>query len=277
MGAIDFLFWILAIAAPLSAGAGLAVIALSPAEFRAARYLFIGAGILALAAIILWGSTTDVSFPVRAVIVSLLAAILSLATVESVRWVLKREDLSKEAPPPGLPNTATAYFDCVFGWWPEADKDTQAFNVALTQFGLAEPIVGIGSGPTVPHNHEQKFSSGAPLKCDITFYGDKPLFNIEIPIAIDLYETIRESKRNSSGRFLKTLNAPPVLIKQVSFPDNNHVRFYVYSFDVDAYIGVRIPKEFRYKTLDSDDQRTGRFITSGNPMMLAGPTPTASP
>ena len=268
MGAVDFIFWILAGAAPLSAGTGLAVIALTPAEFRAARCLFIAAGVLALLAVILWGSTTEVAFAVRATIVAIFAALFSLLTVESVRWVLRREDGTREEA-----HGATAYFSCGLAWWPEADNDKQAFNISIMNFGAAEPTIGMGPGPTVPHNHSQPFSSTAPLKCEITFYGDRPLFNVEVPIKIELYEVIRAENRNSNGRLSRVLDGMPIRINQINFPDNNKVKFYTYSFDVDAYIGIVNPDKFAYSTQDSDSRLTGKFITPPGPGMLTGPSP----
>lgn len=73
------------------------------------------------------------------------------------------------------------------GNWPEAEQAYNSVSFVIMQFGLEHPTLGISSGgPIAKENHNKPFSSLAPLKCEITFYNEKPIFNVQIPITIDV-------------------------------------------------------------------------------------------
>jgi len=194
------------------------------------------------------------------------------------------EDATTEAtkPPdaenrPSVAPISTAYFDCGLGWWPEAESAPKnSFMIEVMQFGDSNPTIGIGSGPPVKEHHNKEHSSSAPIKCEITFHGKSPIFNITTKISIDLYEVITGSNNNSNGKLIKTLETD-LSFKQVIIPGQNVFTFYVFSFDVNAYIGVRLPDKFSFIGADADTRHEGKFITSSPSPMLTGPPPSVPP
>lgn len=205
-----------------------------------------------------------------------MAAGLEHAPAEWTNERLRQLGEQWQVQPPAVDNhpKATAYFDCSIGRWLEAENSGKdAFNISVMKFGMVEPTVALSSGPISKENHNKQFSSSAPLKCEITFHGASPIFNIEIPFAVDIYETIWGNNRNSSGNHIKTINMP-FSVKQVIIPNTNVFTVYVYSFDVDAYIGVRTPEKFTFVANEGRNRYEGKFIAPNSPSMLVGPNPT---
>lgn len=177
--------------------------------------------------------------------------------------------------PAELVGQASAYFYCVMGWWPAAEADREALNIQVLAFGNNEPTIGFGPGPTVPHNHQNKYSSVAPIKCEMTFYGDTPIFNIEVPITVDVYEVIRPDKNsNRNGEFIKSITIK-VPIAKLELPGQKILRFYVYSFDYNAFVAVRYPEKFTYKTLNAEGRSDGKILTPDMQPIMVGPSPSS--
>jgi hypothetical protein len=174
------------------------------------------------------------------------------------------------------PPHSAAYFDCGPGWWPEAEQAPRgALIISVMQFSNAEPTIGAGPGPAIKENHNKQYSSTAPIKCEVTFYGTSPIFNVEMQILVDLYEVIiRTDHSNASGNLVKTLTAK-IGVTQISVPGRNVFTFYVYSFDANFYIGVRAPDIFTYVTDEGGIRYEGKSIRSESALssMLIGPNP----
>jgi hypothetical protein len=100
MGQVDFILWGIVMLAGILATVGCTVIALTPAEFRVARWCFAVAGTISIVGVILWGGTTDVSKITRIVIIAILSAIIIPLTVEGIRWVNNREKITVTQTPP---------------------------------------------------------------------------------------------------------------------------------------------------------------------------------
>ncbi len=95
MGASDFLLAFMPTIASILAGAGYAVVGLSPPEFRAARVFFLIAGALFITTGIMWGIQTSAPLWARILIVGLVGAISAAATNEAIRWVNARQKNSE--------------------------------------------------------------------------------------------------------------------------------------------------------------------------------------
>jgi hypothetical protein len=95
----------------------------------------------------------------------------------------------------------------------------------------------------------------------MTFYGKTPLFNIRVPIIIDILSVIEVGTHRQVGDLLFEL-ATDFSIKQVVIPNQNVVTFYVYGFDVNAAIHVRVPTKYLFETEDGDGESAGKVIES---------------
>ena len=171
------------------------------------------------------------------------------------------EEVAKETLAHNSIVSSTAFFDCVTGSWADAETSKDAFSIAVTQFGQLKPSVGIASGPVAPHNHSQPYSSQAPLKCQMTFYGKTPLFNVRVPIIIEILSVVQtDINRRQVGNLLSELETT-FSVKQVVIPDQHVVTFYVYGFDVNAAIHMRAPTEYSFETEDGGEFK-GKVIES---------------
>lgn len=187
-----------------------------------------------------------------------------------VAWDRLFSKASKASKAKAIP---VAYFDCKMGYWPEAEQAHNCVSFVIMQFDLEHPTLGIShGGPIAKENHNKPFSSIAPLKCEITFFNKDPMFNVQIPLTIDIFETIRSSGRNTRGRCINNIETS-LSLNQVYIPDKKIFTFYVYSFDVGAYIGIRNHNIFKFSNSADGTRFEGKLINSNSLITSIGPAP----
>ena len=96
----------------------------------------------------------------------------------------------------------------------------------------------------------------------MTFYGKTPLFNLRIPIVIEVLSILQiDANRRQAGPLFAELPTT-ITVKQVIIPVKNVVTFYVYGFDVNAAIHVRAPTEYVFETDGGGGDFNGKVIES---------------
>ena len=98
------------------------------------------------------------------------------------------------------------------------------------------------------------------------------MFNVRIPLTIDIFETIRSNGRNTRGHCVQNIETS-LNLNQVYTPDMKIFTFYVYSFDVDAYVGIRNHKIFKFDNDVGETRSEGKLINSNSLITSIGPPP----
>ncbi len=166
-----------------------------------------------------------------------------------------------------------AYFDCSIALWENAyaERNANIHSISVFIFELKSPGYSIGTGPIPKYTDHSITPKGMnPIRCEITFYNDEPMFNVVVPIRIEIQAVIKQDGKITNSHPLWTLDAP-VTLKQVSKPDNIKHVIYVYSFDVDAALEVLTPQTFSYSAGDNESPHQGLFVVPSMPSPVAFP------
>lgn len=152
---------------------------------------------------------------------------------------------------------AKAYFECVFGSWEPIE---QSFETAIHVFMVGnEPYAGVEFNKMSNENHNRDFSSMMPLECRITFYTNRPIFNVTTYFEIELFEIEEKDNRMSNGKLLHKLSAN-IEYNQIDAKSQNTYKVYVYSHNAPFIVGVSNPDLFTYTVDSNEDVLFGKII-----------------
>jgi hypothetical protein len=168
----------------------------------------------------------------------------------------------------------TAYFDCVTDSWDRAEKETGTLSVVVHKWDGQDVFAAISRGGKNSYgigkeSHRNEFSSSNPIKCEITFNGDKPIFNAKIFLSVQIKKLFKEVSRISETGEPLTVDAS-FTINQI-YPSKNVFSFYVYAENLDASLSVIKPSIFTFTTEDGSKKGSGNFITPDFPFWSVFP------
>lgn len=143
-----------------------------------------------------------------------------------------------------------AFFDCQTGDLEEIDTvKPDSFYVSLQYINTIFPRAALLVGhppPKVLHNNPN--SSASPLKCQMTFYGLTPLFNVRVPIIVEAKHL--RTTDNPISTFISSESSAQVTINQVAIPSRSEFTIYVFSDDVNAEVWVKPPAFYMFDQQD---------------------------
>ncbi len=202
-----------------------------------------------------------------------IAAISTVALCAALDYINNREGAARTDKINAIP---VAYFDCNFGYWPDVKRLPQnaaLFFRVIQWSDRPELTLAVSGGPIINDNHNKPFSSVAPLKCEITFHNEKPMFNVQVPFTIEIFENIHSVNSNARGHRINKIEAS-FNLQQVYVPDKKTFSFYIYSFNVDAWVGVINHNIFTFSN-DADQTRVeGKLINNSSITFISvGPAP----
>jgi hypothetical protein len=213
MGAFEFLLAFTFLAAGILASVGYAVITVTPADFKLARALFLIAGALVFTDGIMWGVLTDSPLWTRILIVGLIGAVSAVATNEAIRWINNRE---KIAEPPPAQTTAgpqqdvdfSLYFNCRTAIIPTDSLSNNVLTILEITTAFGDAMI---AEHTIPAGRQYiqwppDYFNAIVFRCELTNYGEKTVFDVELPLRLSVREVVRDTKE--PGRISEGITTP---------------------------------------------------------------------